>query len=302
MARSVRLLLHTLVRGAREQTGWARGRPPPPLAEVPPTCRGYFASGQRPSANSRGDTGLVDILGSQTARRADREQVPRGLTGEDVKQKPWTYHLTPVPPDEAAARLSDAAKEQMWQQHEAAPSVWTVARLAREYRVREQRVHAILWLKGDEKVQEKARGVPLDKNIEKEFERVYGAFPKGAGERHWRHDFERREGESEEDAMRRLRDESDREEVMKLDEFVTRFTFNTKQMAGEVKSSKMERRRPPEGWSYLVEELGSAGVRGKGGGTKSVALPDGTRRRLTELEKDFLRRETRRPRRRTVPG
>ncbi|CAI7754797.1 unnamed protein product, partial [Closterium sp. NIES-54] len=99
-----------------------------------------------------------------------------------------------------------------------------------------------------------------------------------------------------------LLQESEKEEVWKLDEFVKRMEFNKKQMAdGSVKVNAMERRRPPNGWTYLVEELGEAGRRGRGGGYRFVVEPGARRRGLTALEKEFLERETTRRRRRLIP-
>ena len=66
------------------------------------------------------------------------------------------------------------------------------------------------------------------------------------------------------------------------------------QIAGMIQTSIISRRRPPGGWSYLVEELGEKGKRGR----RFVAEPDGTRRGLNELEKEFLKRESLIPRRR----
>ena len=47
-------------------------------------------------------------------------------------------------------------------------------RLAEEYRVRQQRVHAILFLKDLEKRMEEKNGGPLDDEVEKGFEEVHG--------------------------------------------------------------------------------------------------------------------------------
>ena len=50
-----------------------------------------------------------------------------------------------------------------------------------------------------------------------------------------------------------------------------------------------------------MEELGEEGKRGKRGGRRFVAEPDGTHRGLNELEKEFLKRESLIPRRRLTP-
>jgi hypothetical protein len=72
-------------------------------------------------------------------------------------------------------------------------------------------------------------------------------------------------------------------------------------MSGVIKSDKEKRPRPEKGWSYLVEELGEEGKRGRRGGKRFIAQPDGSHRTLNDLEKLFLKRETVRPRRRLAP-
>ena len=70
---------------------------------------------------------------------------------------------------------------------------------------------------------------------------------------------------------------------------------------GPVLASALQRRRPPEGWSYMVEELGEEGRRGVQGGKRFVVAPDGSQRTLTPLEKMFVEREKTLPRRRSIP-
>ena len=72
------------------------------------------------------------------------------------------------------------------------------------------------------------------------------------------------------------------------------------QVAGEVKCHKYSRRRPDNGWSYMVEKLGSQGKRGAGGGWKFISLPDGSSRPLNDMEKMYVKRETPKRRRRII--
>jgi len=71
-------------------------------------------------------------------------------------------------------------------------------------------------------------------------------------------------------------------------------------VAGEVKCHKYSRRRPDNGWSYMVEKLGSQGKRGAGGGWKFISLPDGSSRPLNDMEKMYVKRETPKRRRRII--
>jgi hypothetical protein len=71
-------------------------------------------------------------------------------------------------------------------------------------------------------------------------------------------------------------------------------------MAGLMKQNKHDRRRPPGGWTYLIEKLGPEGKRGKRGGFRFVATSDGKHRKLNDLEKLVLKREAVRPRKRIL--
>ena len=73
------------------------------------------------------------------------------------------------------------------------------------------------------------------------------------------------------------------------------------QIEGQLLTKIEDRRRPGGGWSYLVEELGAEGKRGRKGGKRFVVRADGSRRVLNELEKDILERESVVPRKRLVP-
>lgn len=68
-------------------------------------------------------------------------------------------------PGARGSYLKDSEKAEMYRLHKADPAAYTVERLAKDYRVMRQRVHAILWLKELEEEEEKKRG-PLDDSVE----------------------------------------------------------------------------------------------------------------------------------------
>ncbi|XP_002982107.2 uncharacterized protein LOC9635918 [Selaginella moellendorffii] len=219
----------------------------------------------------------------------------------DKRMKRWgeaegagnsVYTFGKPEPDYTACLLSDASKEKMYQMHKENPEVNSVDKLAAEYRIRKQRVHAILWLKELEKEEEARLGHPLDDSVEKFYENMYGTVQKAQkGERHttdieigpdgW-------EGKSQDQA---LREQSEKEERILVEEFERRMEFNKKQIYGFVKTHIMSRRRPIDGWSYMVEDLGLESKRGRSGGIRSVTEPDGTRRTLNEEERMWTKRE-----------
>lgn len=205
--------------------------------------------------------------------------------------------------------LKDSEKAEMYRLHKQDPEVYTVERLAKDYRIMRQRVHAILWLKEDEEEMEKKLGHPLDDSIERLLDTCPEFFNSHDREFHvaslpYKPDFKVMP-EGWDGTIKDL-DEvhyeiSQREDEMLYKEFVQRMNFNKKKMAGEVKCHKYSRRRPSKGWDFTVEKLGPRGKRGGGGGWKFVSMPDGSSRALNEMEKMYVRRETPRRRRKILP-
>lgn len=62
--------------------------------------------------------------------------------------------------------LKDSEKAEMYKKHKENPEEYTIERLAKEYRIMRQRVHAILWLKELEEEEEKKLGCELDDSVQ----------------------------------------------------------------------------------------------------------------------------------------
>ncbi|XP_020221926.1 uncharacterized protein LOC109804499 [Cajanus cajan] len=212
-------------------------------------------------------------------------------------------------PGARGSYLKDSEKSEMYRLHKQNPEVYTVERLARDYRIMRQRVHAILWLKEIEEEEEKKLGHPLDDSVELLLDTFPEFFNSHDREFHvaslpYKPDFKvMPEGW---DGITKDVDEvhyeiSKKEDEMLYREFVEKMNFNKKKMAGEVKCHKYSRRRPSDGWTFTVEKLGSRGKRGGGGGWKFASMPDGSSRPLNEMEKMYVKRETPRRRRRILP-
>lgn len=69
-------------------------------------------------------------------------------------------------PGARGSYLKDSEKAEMYKLHKKNPKVYTVEKLAKDYRIMRQRVHAILWLKELEEEEEKKLGHPLDDSVE----------------------------------------------------------------------------------------------------------------------------------------
>jgi hypothetical protein len=69
-------------------------------------------------------------------------------------------------PGSRGSYLKDSEKQEMYRLHKEDPATYTVERLAKDFRVMRQRVHAILWLKEMEEEEERKLGKPLDDSVE----------------------------------------------------------------------------------------------------------------------------------------
>ncbi|XP_016486456.1 protein GAMETE CELL DEFECTIVE 1, mitochondrial [Nicotiana tabacum] len=232
------------------------------------------------------------------------------VDGWDERMKDISVLMKQVmEPGARGSYLKDSEKTEMYKKHKENPALYTVERLAKDYRIMRQRVHAILWLKELEEEEEKKLGRPLDDSVELLLDTCPEFFNSHDREFHvatlpYKPDFKvMPEGW---DGTTRDPDEvhyeiSMKEDEMLYQEFVQRMNFNKMKMANKVKCHKYSRRRPSNGWNFTVEMLGSRGKRGNGGGWKFVSQPDGSSRPLDEFEKMFVKRETPRRRKKILP-
>ncbi|KAI3786957.1 hypothetical protein L1987_41063 [Smallanthus sonchifolius] len=207
----------------------------------------------------------------------------------------------------AAASRKDgefAKKAEMYRLRKENPEVYTVEKLAKDYRIMRQRVHAILWLKEDEEKMEKKLGHPLDDSVEQLLDNFPEFFNWHDREFHvatlpYKSDFKVMPEDWDgtiKDPDEVLYEISMKEDEILYQEFLERFNFNKMKIEGKVKVHKYSRRRPSEGWEITVEKMGPRGKRGDGGGWKFKSLADGSTRPLNDYEKMFVKRE--KPRRR----
>ncbi|GAB2298693.1 Translation initiation factor eIF-2B subunit gamma [Dionaea muscipula] len=212
-------------------------------------------------------------------------------------------------PGARGSYLKDSEKAEMYRLHKENPEVYTIEKLAKDYRIMRQRVHAILWLKEDEEEQEKKLGHPLDDSVELLLDTCPEFFNSHDREFHvaslpYKPDFKvMPEGW---DGTTRDPDEvhfeiSNKEDEMLYKDFVEKFNFNKMKFKGEVNKHKYSRRRPSKGWDIAIDMLGPRGKRGNGGGWRFVSVADGSTRPLNDTEKVYVRRETPRRRRKILP-
>ncbi|CAA6664928.1 unnamed protein product [Spirodela intermedia] len=248
-------------------------------------------------ASAREEEAEEDIL--ETVERDNRKS-KEFVDGWGSRMKETVELLKQVrEPGARGSYLKDSEKAEMYRLHKEDPEVYNVERLAKDYRIMRQRVHAILWLKEIEEEEERKLGCPLDDSVEQLLDACPDFFISHDREFHvaslpYKADFNVMPEDW--DGTARDPDEvhyeiSKREDEILYREFVRRMNFNKMKMAGQVKCHKYSRRRPAEGWNFTVEKLGQKDKR---------PAPDGSSRPLNSTEKMYAKRETVR-RRRILP-
>ena len=241
---------------------------------------------------------------------------PGGGGGEGREEDPWRgklkYHVHDLSGGLAGAGagnvlLSENAKAVMHELHRKDPAEWTAERLAKEYRVRPQRVLAILALR-DLRARDATNGRPQHGEYEKAMHAAWGKTnEKGPGEQHFKTipSYPRFEpGEPGADAEEQAggwdavsKKASEEEERTQVREFRQNLDYNMARTGPELnRQSRVTRPtpRPEGGWSYVVTYLGK-----EKGRTAAAFTPDGAERPLSESEQTLLNRRKVRPRRRT---
>ncbi|KAH0724777.1 hypothetical protein KY284_000642 [Solanum tuberosum] len=77
---------------------------------------------------------------------------------------------------------------------------------------------------------------------------------------------------------------SQREEDILVQEFERRIAFNKFQIASFIKTHIFSRRRPIDGWKYMIEEIGPNARKGKGSVSRLPSIADASTRPFREEE------------------
>ncbi|KAH9317886.1 hypothetical protein KI387_019655, partial [Taxus chinensis] len=149
----------------------------------------------------------------------------------------------------------EKGKTQQMQLHKENPEDYMASKISRDYRNTKRRVHASLWLKEIEKQEEAKLGNTADDDIDQLLDNCsqffdyadhntkpddsnFKSFPEG-----W-------EGVVKDEKPWEI---SQKEEDILLQEFERRMAFNKIQITNFIKSHIFSRRRPIDGWKYMIE-------------------------------------------------
>lgn len=161
-----------------------------------------------------------------------------------------------------------------------------------DYRLRKQRIHASLWMKEIEKNEESRLGLgngdtpsgDIDKLLDSCSE-IFdsntnpetssgGVLPSELKNKPdgWENCSSSKAGAG--DAEKNVWEVTQREEDILLQEFERRIAFSKFQIASFIKTHIFSRRRPIDGWKYMIEELGPNARKGKGSVQRMPSLSD----------------------------
>ncbi|KAM0983925.1 hypothetical protein ACFX2I_011331 [Malus domestica] len=172
------------------------------------------------------------------------------------------------------------------QQSESGSSLYSLESLKKDYRVKKQRIHAGLWMKEIEKQEEAkladSNSIGGGDDIERLLDSCSDIFdspnndlgnsnaPSASDYKNkpdgWETTSKAQEGN--------IWEMTQREEDILLQEFERRIAYNKFQIASFIKTHIFSRRRPIDGWKYMIEELGPNARKGKGSVSRLPSLSD----------------------------
>ncbi|KAI3783849.1 hypothetical protein L1987_42937 [Smallanthus sonchifolius] len=157
-------------------------------------------------------------------------------------------------------------------------SLYSLENVKRDYRVKKQRVHAGLWVKEIEKMEEaKLADDDDDDDLDKFLDTASEIFESGSNKsKGWdmknKADGWETTGKGEDGSIWEM---SQREEDILVQEYERRIAFSKFQIASFIKQHIFSRRRPIDGWKYMIEELGPNARRvSKGSVSRLPSLAD----------------------------
>ncbi|GLU17097.1 hypothetical protein SLE2022_334920 [Rubroshorea leprosula] len=164
-------------------------------------------------------------------------------------------------------------------------SLYSLENIKKDYRLKKQRIHAGLWVKEIERMEEAKlgdSGLGASDDIERLLDSCSEIFDST------KTDLENSEIPSSSEFKNKpdgwettskaqdgnVWDMSQREEDILLQEFDRRIAYCKFQIASFIKTHIFSRRRPIDGWKYMIEEIGPNARKGKGSVSRLPSLSD----------------------------
>ncbi|XP_016485326.1 protein GAMETE CELL DEFECTIVE 1, mitochondrial-like [Nicotiana tabacum] len=171
-------------------------------------------------------------------------------------------------------------------------SLYSLENIKRDYRLKKQRIHAGLWLKEIDKMEEAKLGDSIGGNaddIEKLLDSCSEIFDSPnddlSNSNITNSEFKNKPDGWETTSKTQdgnIWEMSQREEDILVQEFERRIAFNKFQIASFIKTHIFSRRRPIDGWKYMIEEIGPNAKKGKGSVSRLPSIADASTRPFRE--------------------
>ncbi|KAI3970678.1 hypothetical protein MKX01_024325 [Papaver californicum] len=183
-------------------------------------------------------------------------------------------------------KLSKQKKQQ--QERTESSNLYSVENVKRDYRLKKQRIHAGLWMKEIEKLEEAklsgggSGGGGGDNDIDKLLDSCSEIFHSTKNELDDTEIPSTSEFKTKPDGWEttsktqggNVWEISQREEDILLQEYERRIAYCKFQIASFIKSHIFSRRRPIDGWRYMIEVIGPNARKGKGSAPRLPSLSD----------------------------
>ncbi|XP_004228397.1 protein GAMETE CELL DEFECTIVE 1, mitochondrial [Solanum lycopersicum] len=174
-------------------------------------------------------------------------------------------------------------------------SLYSLENIKKDYRLKKQRVHAGLWLKEIEKMEEAKLGDSIGgsgngDDIEKLLDscsEIFDSPNDDSNNSNTTSEFKNKPDGWETTSKTQdgnIWEMSQREEDILVQEFERRIAFNKFQIASFIKTHIFSRRRPIDGWKYMIEEIGPNARKGKGSVSRLPSIADASTRPFREEE------------------
>ncbi|CAA7043846.1 unnamed protein product [Microthlaspi erraticum] len=183
-------------------------------------------------------------------------------------------------------RRGKSGKKEEKKEMDGGESLYSLETMKKDYRLKKQRVHASLWVKEIEKLEEAKLGDSGSGGGADDIDRLLDSCSEIFDSVD--HDFDKLEVSSGTELKNKpdgwestakeqdgnLWEMSQREEDILLQEFDRRIAFCKFQIASFIKQHIFSRRRPIDGWRYMIEVIGPNARKGKGSVSRLPALSD----------------------------
>ncbi|KAL2349269.1 hypothetical protein Fmac_003269 [Flemingia macrophylla] len=269
-----------------------------PAVEVPATSRRWSSRQSRSGEDEWNEAWesawLPDDLTPRTRAPWESDvNFPSSSSAADVADEETQAFVAEMNENWNERRKGSKEKEEKKKEENSA--LYSVENMKKDYRLKKQRMHAGLWMKEIEKLEEaklEDSDVAAGDDIQRLLDSCSDIFDSGNNDLNNAH-VQASEFKNMPDGWETISknqegnvwEMSQREEDILLQEFERRIAYSKFQIASFIKTHIFSRRRPIDGWKYMIEVVGPNAKRGKGSVSRVPSLSDPSTQPFKEEKK-----------------